>query len=109
MPPTSPPLDVDHKPGYKIPAKHKEAICQLYGFAKMPIKALMLRYRLERTTIVKILEYKKQEHARRKRGSATILSDSKVNEIIEYLSASWDIQVLDWVHLRDELNLPCTR
>ena len=88
MPPTTPPLDFDHDPGYEIPTKHKEAIRQLYGFAKIPIEGLIERYHLGRTTIVKILEYEKLERARQKRGSATILSDSKVDEIIEYLSTS---------------------
>ena len=86
MPPTTPPLDFDHKPGYEIPTKHKEAIRQLYGFAKIPIEGLIERYRLGRTTIVKILEYKKLERACHKRGLAAILSNSKVDEIIEYLS-----------------------
>ena len=107
MPPTTPPLDFDHKPGYKIPTKHKEAIRQLYGFTKVPIEQLMDRYRLGRLTIVKVLDYDKPERARRKRGSATILSDRKVDEIIEYLSTSWDTRVLDWTHLVSELNLPC--
>jgi len=106
MPPTTPPLDFDHEPGYEIPTKHKEAIRQLYGFAKIPIEGLMERYHLGRTTIVKILEYEKPERARRKRGSATILSDSKVDEIIEYLSTSWNTRKLDWTHLCAELNLP---
>jgi hypothetical protein len=95
MPPTTPPLDFDHKPGYEIPTKHKEAISQLYGFAKVPIKLLMDWYHLGRSIIVKVLDYNKPERARRKRGSATILSDSKVNKIIEYLSSLWDIRVLD--------------
>jgi hypothetical protein len=46
MPPTTPPLNIDHKPGYEIPTKHKEAICQLYGFAKILIEGLMERYHL---------------------------------------------------------------
>jgi hypothetical protein len=85
MPPTTPPLDFDHKPGYEIPTKHKEAIRQLYGFAKVPIELLMDWYHLSRLTIIQVLDYNKPEHARCKRGSATILSNSKVNEIIEYL------------------------
>jgi hypothetical protein len=49
MPPTTPPLDFDHKPGYEIPTKHKEAICQLYGSIQIPIEGLMERYHLGRT------------------------------------------------------------
>jgi len=52
MPPTTPPLDFDHKPGYEIPTKHKEAIRQLYGFAKVPIELLMDWYHLSRLTII---------------------------------------------------------
>jgi hypothetical protein len=37
MPPTTPPLDFIPQPGNKLPTKHKEAIRQLYGFAKTPI------------------------------------------------------------------------
>jgi hypothetical protein len=86
MPPTTPPLDFDHKLGYEIPTKHKEAIRQLYGFAKVPIELLMDRYHLGRLIIVKVLDYDKPERARHKRGSATILSNRKVDEIIKYLS-----------------------
>jgi hypothetical protein len=46
MPFTTPPLDFDHKPGYEIFMKHKEAIRQLYGFVKVPIELLMDRYLL---------------------------------------------------------------
>ena len=45
MPPATPPFDFDHHKGDEIPTKHKEAIRQLYGFAKVPIKLLMTRRR----------------------------------------------------------------
>jgi hypothetical protein len=51
---------------------------------------LMDRYYLGRLIIVKVLDYNKLERARCKRGSATILSNRKVNEIIKYLSTLWD-------------------
>ena len=51
MPPTTPPLDFDHEPGYEIPTKHKEAIRQLYGFVKISIEGLMERYHLRRTEV----------------------------------------------------------
>ena len=41
MPPTTPPLNFDHLPGAEIPTKHKEAIRQLYSFAKIPVELLM--------------------------------------------------------------------
>jgi hypothetical protein len=44
MPPIPPPLDFDYQPGFKIPTKHKEAICQLYGFAGKSVEELMARY-----------------------------------------------------------------
>jgi hypothetical protein len=54
------------------------------------IELLMDRYYLGRLIIVKVLDYNKLERARCKRGSATILSNRKVNEIIKYLSTLWD-------------------
>jgi hypothetical protein len=33
---STPPLDFDHKKGYEIPTKHKEAIRQLHWFGKVP-------------------------------------------------------------------------
>lgn len=88
MPPTTPPLNFDHQPGFEILTKHKEAIRQLYSFAKIPVERLMTRYKLLKPTILKIIAYDKPERYRRKRGSATVLSDSKVDEIIKYLSTS---------------------
>ena len=86
MAPTMPPLDFNHQPDCEVPMKHKEAIRQLYGFAKILIQRLIGHYGLGRITIIKILKYEKLEHIWRKRGSATILSDLKVNKIIKYLS-----------------------
>lgn len=40
MPPMTPPLDFDHKASEEIPTKHKEAIHQLRGVAKLPIEGL---------------------------------------------------------------------
>jgi hypothetical protein len=57
MPPATPPLVFDHQPGDEIPTKHKEAISQLYGFAKVPIERLMEQYKLGKSTITKILMY----------------------------------------------------
>jgi hypothetical protein len=63
MDPTTPlPLDFDHKPGFEIPTKHKEAIRQLHGFAGKSIKELMDRYKLSKSSIVHILLYKHPEH-----------------------------------------------
>ncbi|KAG4428623.1 hypothetical protein IFR05_015897 [Cadophora sp. M221] len=65
MPPATPPLDFEHEKGDEIPTKHKEAIRQLYGFAKVPIERLMVRYKLGKSTITKILNYDAPERATR--------------------------------------------
>jgi hypothetical protein len=62
-----PPLDFTHLPGEEIPTKHKEAICQLYGFAKIPVEVLATRYKLGRTTIEKCWRRIKQALHRRRR------------------------------------------
>ncbi|KAG4430256.1 hypothetical protein IFR05_014252, partial [Cadophora sp. M221] len=91
MPPATPPLDFDHQKGDEIPTKHKEAIRQLYGFAKVPIEVLMTRYKLGKSTITKILNYDAPERARISRtGRPSLLTDTQVDEIIEYLSESWN-------------------
>jgi hypothetical protein len=64
MPPTTPPLNFEHLPGQEIETKHKEAIRQLYGFAKIPVELLMTRYELPRSTIEKILRYDAPERTR---------------------------------------------
>jgi hypothetical protein len=107
MPPTTPPLDFDHLPGQEIPTKHKEAIRQLYGFAKVLIEALIERYRLRKTTINRVLSYNKLERVQETRtGRLTILSDSRVDEIIEHLSESWDNRILKYSEVVEELELP---
>ena len=57
----NPPPHFTHLPGEEIPTKHKEAIRQLYGFAKIPVEVLSTRYKLGRTTIERVLDY---EHTR---------------------------------------------
>jgi hypothetical protein len=52
MPKTPPPLDFDHKPGFEIRTKYKEAIRQLHGFGGKLVKELIERYLLSRTTII---------------------------------------------------------
>ncbi|RFU23724.1 hypothetical protein B7463_g12616, partial [Scytalidium lignicola] len=84
--PTTPPLDFDHEKGHEIPTKHKEAIRQLYGFAKIPIERLMERYKLGRTTIVKILNYDKLERARPNRGPSDHLTNDEVDKAIKHVS-----------------------
>ena len=86
MLPTTPPLDFDHKPGFEIQTKHKEAIRQLYGFGKKSVEELIKRYSLSKTTIIQILGYPAPERTRPTRtGRPQILTDTRVNEVIEYL------------------------
>jgi hypothetical protein len=87
MPPTTPPLEFNHLLGQEIETKHKEAICQLYSFAKVPVERLITRYGLVRSTVEKILRYDALEQARITRtGRPTLLTDTQVDEIIEYAS-----------------------
>ena len=55
MPPATPKFDFTHEPGFEILTKDKNAIRELYGFAKIPVEVLMTRYKLGRSTISKIL------------------------------------------------------
>jgi hypothetical protein len=77
---TPPNLDFNHQKGYEIPTKHKEAIRQLHGFAKMSIGVLTSRYELGESTIRRILDYDKPERARAGRtGPIQKLSDQRVD------------------------------
>jgi hypothetical protein len=109
MPTTPPPLDFDHKPGFEIATKHKNAIRELHGFGGKTTEELMARYKLTKSTIHHVLDYEHPERARPTRtGRPKILTDTRVDEVIEYLSETWDNRCLDWTHLRDELKLPCS-
>jgi hypothetical protein len=63
MPPTPPPLDFNHQPGFEIPTKHKEVIRQLYGFAGKSVEELMAQYQLGKSIINYVLSYKHPEGA----------------------------------------------
>jgi transposase len=109
MPPTTPPLVFNHNEGEEIETKYKEAIHQLYGFTKIPVKLLMTQYKLGRSTIKKILRYDTPERSRISRsGRPSLLTDTQVDEIIEYLSESWEHRILDFEILRNELELECS-
>jgi hypothetical protein len=87
MPPATPPLNFSHLPGEEIKTKHKEAIRQLYGFAKIPVELLITRYELPRSTIEKILRYDVPKRTRITRtGRPSLLTDTQVDEIIKYAS-----------------------
>jgi hypothetical protein len=57
MLPTTPPLNFNHLLREEISTKYKEAIRQLYGFAKVLIEDLITRYKLEKSTINRVLGY----------------------------------------------------
>jgi transposase len=66
----------------------------------------MTRYKLRRSTIDRILRYDVPERSRITRtGRPSLLTDTQVNEIIEYLSESWEHRILDYTLLRNELQL----
>jgi len=109
MAPSTPPLDFDHEPGAQIPTKHKEAIRQLYGFAKIPVEGLMKQYHLGKSTIIKILTYDAPERTRITRtGRPSLLTDKQVDEVIKYASESFAHRCLNFQLLHDELELQCS-
>jgi hypothetical protein len=109
MPKTPPPLDFDHQKGYEIPTKHKEAIRQLHDFAKVPTPVLETRYKLGNTTIRRILNYDVPERARPTRtGRPQLLSDKRLDEVIEHCSEKWANRIMNYDVLVHELKLSCT-
>ena len=106
---STPPLDFDHKKGFEIPTKHKEAIRQLHWFGKIPKFQLQERYHLGDTTIDRILAYETPERKRPNRvGKPKKLTDAQVDVIIEYCSENYEHRCLDYDHLVLELKLDVT-
>lgn len=62
--PPPPQLDFEHLPGFEIPAKHKEAIRQLHWFGHVPVQVLTARYKLNESSIRRILSYDYPERRR---------------------------------------------
>ena len=86
MPATLPPLDFDHKPGFKIATKHKNTICELYSFKEKTTKELIAWYKLTKSIIYYVLDYKHPERARpTQTRRPKILTDTRVDKIIKYL------------------------
>jgi hypothetical protein len=109
MPPTTPPLVFNYNKGEEIETKHKEAIRQLYSFAKVLVELFIMQYKLGRSTIEKILRYDAPERSRISRfGRPSLLTNTQVDEIIEYLSESWEHRILDFEILCNELELECS-
>jgi transposase len=108
---STPPLDFDHKKGYEIPIKHKEAIRQLHWFGKVLKLQLQERYKLGDTTIDRILAYEVLTIKRKRPnrvGKPKKLSDTQVDAIIEYCSKNYEQRCLDYQHLVLELKLDVT-
>jgi hypothetical protein len=100
----------DYIPGYKILTKYKEAIRQLYKFAKIGLQQLEGYYNLTYTTIRKILQYNVPEktcptRTGRPRESLNI---QEVRDIIEYISTDHSTRVINWIQIHDELKLSCS-
>src|SRR5437016_1635739 len=109
MAPTTPPLNFQHKKGFKIPTKNKEVIHELHGFEKVPAAVLQICYRLGESTIRQILNYDAPKQAQPSRTSCPqLLTDHCVDEIIKYCTESWEHCILKYSVLIKELKLPCT-
>ncbi len=107
-PPITPPMP-DHIPGHEILSKHKEAIRQLYKRAKFVPSHIATIYGVGESTINRVLRYDYVERARPNRtGRPSFLNDTQVNWIIEYLSETYRQRCLNWVALREELDLKCS-
>ena len=107
MAPTTPPsLDFKNKKGYEIETKHKEASRQLHWLGKVPVCALIVRYKLGDTTIRKILGCAKPERHRANRtGPSFFVSNTELDKIILYWGQSWETRKMDHTQLRQELQL----
>jgi hypothetical protein len=64
MAPLTPPLQFDHKLGFKIETRDKKAIRELYSFAKKSILALINCYKLGYTIICRVLQYNRLKRTR---------------------------------------------
>lgn len=107
--PTTPPMP-EHLPGFEIPTKHKEAMRQLYKYAKVGIQQLSTYYSLTTDTVSWILNYDYPERARPTRTGRPreSLNEQEVRDIIEYVSDSHEHRVLNYQQLHDELELKCS-
>ena len=59
----TPPM-LEHLPREEIPTKHKEAMRQLFKFAKIGLLQLQGYYKLADSTVHKVLQYPQPERAR---------------------------------------------
>jgi hypothetical protein len=96
--------------GEEIKTKHKEAIRQLYKFAKIGLQQLEGYYDLGDSTIRKILSYDVPERVRPTRTSRPreSLNAQEVCDVIKYVSTNHATRELGWVQLRNKLKLTCS-
>jgi transposase len=108
-PPVTPPLS-ERKPGEEIKTKHKEAIRQLYKFAKIGLQQLEGYYNLADSTVRKILQYDIPERVRPTRTGRPreSLNAQEVRDVIKYISMDHLTRQLNWLQLREELKLKCS-
>src|ERR1700738_595718 len=106
---TTPPMP-EWQPGFEIPTKHKEAIRQLYKYAKIGLQALSGYYRISSWTVSRVLRYDQLERKRPTRTGRPRepLNEQEVRDIIEYISDSHEHRVLNYIQLHDELKLKCS-
>jgi hypothetical protein len=97
----------EHLPGFEIPTKHKEAIRQLYKFAKLGLQQITAYYGLTRDTVCRILDYDRIRPTRTGRPRES-LNEHEVRDVIEYISESHEHRVLNYEQLRNELGLKCS-
>ena len=93
------------KPGEEIKTKHKEAIRQLYKFAKIGLQQLEGYYKLGDSTVRKILQYNVPERVRPTRTSRPreSLNAQEMHNVIAYISTDHVTRELNWLQLRDKL------
>ena len=85
----TPPM-LARKPGKEIRTKHKEAIRQLYKFAKIGLQLIEGYYDLGDSTVKKILSYDILERVRLTRTSRPreSLNTQEVQDVITYVSTN---------------------
>jgi hypothetical protein len=103
-PPMTPPMP-EWQQGFEIPTKRKEAMRQLYKYAKIGLQALSGYYRISSWTVSRVLQY---DQPGRKRPTRTgrlceSLNKQEVRDIIEYISDSHKHRVLNYIQLYNKL------
>ena len=67
------------------------------------------RYHLNESSVWRILSYNyPKRHRPNRKGPAFLLSDREVDDIIDYVSESWEYRIIDYIVLRAELKLKCS-